>query len=298
MRLDLFSLQLFQQIMTTKSLTEAAKLNHISLQAASERLKKLEQYFQTPLFTRESHGLKPTLAAETLMRSAELVFEHTEKLEQAMQFFAQQPFQQLKLCCNSSAQSEYLPRLLPQFLQQYPNVQIELDEAESSEIVKKIQSGHAEIGIISNFFSPQDLAVEAFSPDPLVLICAPKHPLTQFKQIDLTQALSYPFIGLMDYQSLQKSIEGQAKRLNIHIQYRVRLPNFTAIAQVVSEDVGVAIMPKRAAQQLQAKHSFEYIALMGEWANRELLMVAKDFMRLSPHYQLLSQFLSQKAKQL
>jgi DNA-binding transcriptional LysR family regulator len=298
MRLDLFSLQLVQHIMSTGSLTEAAKLSHISLQAASERLKKLEQHFQTTLFIRQNHGLKPTLAAETLLRHSQALFEHAEQLQQAMQIFAQQPMQHLKLCCNSSAQSEYLPALLPQFLQKYPHFQIELYEAESRDIVTKIQNGQAELGIISNFFNPKNLAVEAFAIDPLVLICASEHRLSGYTQVELAKALNYPFIGLMHYQSLQKSIEAQAKLLNIQIQYRLRLPNFAAIAQVVSENIGVAIIPRRAAQHLQSNYAFHCVELSGAWANRELLVVAKDFVSLSPSYQLLSKFLLNQAKQL
>jgi DNA-binding transcriptional LysR family regulator len=42
---------------------------------------------------------------------------------------------------------------------------------------------------------------------------------------------------------LQQSIETQAKLLGFNIQYRLRLPNFGAIAEVVAKGVGIAIMP-------------------------------------------------------
>lgn len=48
MRFDFFDLQLLLHIIATGSLTKGAERSAISLQAASERIKKLEQYFNTP----------------------------------------------------------------------------------------------------------------------------------------------------------------------------------------------------------------------------------------------------------
>lgn len=298
MRLDLFSLQLFQHIMHSGSLTEAAKLSHISLQAASERLKKLEQYFQTPLFTRTHQGLNPTLAAHTLSQHSQTLLHSAQQLQQAMQALVEQPDCKLVVYCNSSVQSEYLPSLLPQFLQEHPHLEIELHEAESMDIVAAITEGQAQLGLISNFFQHQHLASHVFAADPLVLICALQHPLAQVQNIELSQVLSYPFVGLMPYQSLQQSIEAQAQLLNTPIQYRLRLPNFAAIAQVVSQNVGVAIIPKRAAQRLATLYAFHCVALNGAWANRQLLLVAQDFKKLTHEYQLLSEFLLQHVQQL
>ncbi len=56
MRLDFFDLQLFINILSTGSLTKGAERSAISLQAASERIKKLEQHFEVSLFTRHATG--------------------------------------------------------------------------------------------------------------------------------------------------------------------------------------------------------------------------------------------------
>ena len=57
MRLDLFDLELFLNIVETGSLTKGAERSAISLQASSERIKKLEQQFMVQLFTRHASGV-------------------------------------------------------------------------------------------------------------------------------------------------------------------------------------------------------------------------------------------------
>ena len=291
MRLDFFDLQLFLNIVDTGSLTRGAEYSAISLQAASERIKKLEQHYKTHLFTRHATGVRLTIAGQTFAEQALLLVQQTKKLEQVMSPYAEGMTAEMTLWCNSSAQSEYLPVLLPQYLVENPHVQIDLQEAESREIIQSIEKGTAKLGLISNFFHHSALQTLEFSDDPLVLICPPLHELKNQQQLNLVDILHYPFVGLMQYHSLQQSIETQAKLLNCAIQYRLRLPNFAAIAQVVANGVGIAIMPKRAARRLNTLYHFHQIELVGEWANRKLLLAAKNFDELPLSYQHFSQFL-------
>jgi len=291
MRLDFFDLRLFLNIVDTGSLTKGAERSAISLQAASERIKKLEQQYQVSLFSRHSGGVKMTFAGQVFAEHAQALLQQGQQLSQAMAGFSEGLHSNISLWCNSSAQSEYLPLLLPQYLVNNPNIQIDLKEAESNDIIAALASGTAKLGLISSFFPAPQLQTLEFSDDPLVLICPEQHDLAANQALTLADCLSYPFVGLMQYHSLQQSIETQARLLNCEIQYRLRLPNFAAIAQVVANGVGIAIMPKRAAQRLSKLYAFQQIQLTGDWANRKLLLAAKNFDELSTAYQHFSQFL-------
>lgn len=291
MRLDFFDLRLFLNIVDTGSLTKGAERSAISLQAASERIKKLEQQYQVSLFSRHSGGVKMTFAGQVFAEHAQALLQQGQQLSQAMAGFSEGLHSNISLWCNSSVQSEYLPLLLPQYLVNNPNIQIDLKEAESKDIIAALVSGTAKLGLISSFFPAPQLQTLEFSDDPLVLICPEQHDLAANQALTLADCLSYPFVGLMQYHSLQQSIETQARLLNCEIQYRLRLPNFAAIAQVVANGVGIAIMPKRAAQRLSKLYAFQQIQLTGDWANRKLLLAAKNFDELSTAYQHFSQFL-------
>jgi DNA-binding transcriptional LysR family regulator len=261
------------------------------LQAASERIKKLEQHYQVNLFIRHSGGVKLTFAGQVFAEHAQAILQQGQQLSRAMAVFSEGQHSNISLWCNSSAQSEYLPLLLPKYLVNNPNIQIDLKEAESNDIIAALTNGTAKLGLISSFFATPQLQTLEFSDDPLVLICPEQHDLSTSKALKLGDCLNYPFVGLMQYHSLQQSIETQARLLHCEIQYRLRLPNFSAIAQVVANGVGIAIMPQRAAQRLAKLYAFKQIQLTGDWANRKLLLAAKNFDELSAAYQHFSQFL-------
>lgn len=294
MRLDLFDLQLFLHIVATGSLTRGAQRSALSLQAASERIKKLEQQFAVPLFSRHATGVRLTLAGQTFAEQAQRLIQQGQQLEQMMLPFSQGLNAEVSLWCNSSAQSEYLPGLLSHYLAEHPQIRIELKEAESHDIIQALQKGQALLGLVSSFFDSQDLQTLEFSEDPLVLICPLTHALTRYPRLALAETLTAPFVGLMAYHSLQQSIETQARLLGCQMAYRLRLPNFAAIAQAVANGVGVAIMPRRAALRLQPHYQMHIVALEGAWANRKLLLAARSFADLPGPYQHFSQFLLQQ----
>ena len=118
MRLEVFDLELILHIAKTGSLTQAAQCAAISLQAASERLKKIEQQFDVKLFSRHSTGTQLTLAGQSFLEHAQGIVQRSHALQQHMLQFSSQYKQQLCLWCNSSAQSEYLPKILPEYLLQ------------------------------------------------------------------------------------------------------------------------------------------------------------------------------------
>lgn len=148
MRLDFFDLQLFLNIVETGSLTKGAERCSISLQAASERIKKIEQQFAVHLFIRHASGVKLTLAGQVFASQAQVLLHQAQQLQQQMLPFSTGSQSEMTLWCNSSAQSEYLPLLLPQYLLENPNIQIELKEAESNDIIQTLKNGSALLGLI------------------------------------------------------------------------------------------------------------------------------------------------------
>lgn len=290
MRLDLFDLQLFLNIVETGSFSKAAEHAALSVQACSERIKKLEQRF-CPLLIRHPSGVQLTAAGQVFVQHARLLLKQYDALEQEISPYLQHQTQHITLWCNSSAQSEYLPQLLPQYLLQHPHLNIHLKEAESTVIIQNLQQGTAKIGLISDVFDTTGLQTKTFIHDPLVLICPVQHPLCQYTSVRLAHTLNYAWIGLMPHHALQQSIDKQLGLLSASIEYRLRLLDFQAIAQVVSTGLGIAIMPAQIAQRFQPHYAFKQLVLQGKWANRTLQLACQDFKQLPASYQALSQFL-------
>ncbi|WP_239503243.1 LysR substrate-binding domain-containing protein, partial [Enterobacter hormaechei] len=66
---------------------------------------------------------------------------------------------------NTAAMTEFLPQALAPFLARHANVDIDLKERLSTDIVKAVAGGFAEIGIISDAVDPGALQLLPFAVD-------------------------------------------------------------------------------------------------------------------------------------
>ena len=73
--LDLVDLRLIVHIGDAQSLTRGAEKSHLSLPAASNRLKNLENHLGTKLFDRNNQGVTLTPSGEAFVRHARKVIQ-------------------------------------------------------------------------------------------------------------------------------------------------------------------------------------------------------------------------------
>ena len=100
---DLTDLQLIVHIGDRQSLTRAAEKTHLSLPAASTRIKNLEEYFGTQLLYRTSQGVTLTPSGEALTRHARTVMRQVEQLRGDMQEFARGVKGHVRVLANTTA---------------------------------------------------------------------------------------------------------------------------------------------------------------------------------------------------
>ena len=70
--MTLEQMEYFCELYRQRSITHAADTLHISRQALSAMIKKLEDEFQTPLFVRQNNGILPTPTCDKLYKAFEV----------------------------------------------------------------------------------------------------------------------------------------------------------------------------------------------------------------------------------
>ncbi|MEP4422164.1 MAG: LysR family transcriptional regulator, partial [Nitratireductor sp.] len=88
LRYDLVDLRLFVSIAEAGSLTKGAERAHLSVGAASMRVKNLEEALGAALLVRTSQGVSLTPAGEALLTHARRVFRDLERLHGDLQAFS------------------------------------------------------------------------------------------------------------------------------------------------------------------------------------------------------------------
>ena len=131
-----------------RNMRKAAERLFLSQPALSQRLQSIEKEWGTQLFIRSSKGLTATPAGEHVISYANEMIAKKEEIFEMIQSLTTKVTGTLKIACASIVGQNWLPKVLKDFVQKYPEAKISLMTGWSSEIVKALYEGEAHIGIV------------------------------------------------------------------------------------------------------------------------------------------------------
>src|SRR5579862_4695896 len=291
MRFDLVDLQLFVAVADSGSITHGAMRSHLALASASARIKGLEADLGVTLVRRRRRGIELTAAGESLRDHARIIMHNVTMMQGDIASFASGVKASVHLLANTSGLSEHLPKALAAFLRDHPDINLDVEERESTDIAAAIVSGAADLGFAAEHALPDNIERFTFGADRLMLVTSRRLQLRSRRQIDFHEAGSHPFVGLTSATALQVHISRHAARLGMRLHFRARLRDFDAICQMVSADVGVAVVPEAAARRCARTMPIATVRIRDSWANRRLVICARDFRSLPRPAKLLVEHL-------
>jgi DNA-binding transcriptional LysR family regulator len=295
MRFDLVDLQLFIAVADARSITHGADRAHLALASASARIKGLEDALGVALFKRVRRGVELTAAGESLLDHARIVMHNVEAMRGDLACFAAGVRASVHMLANTSVLSEHLPKALAHFLREHPDIDVDVEERESTDIASAIATGSAELGFAAEHALPDHIERFAFGEDRLALVVARRGKLAGRRQIDFLDVAGHDFVGLTNATALQIHISKHAARLGLRLHFRARLRDFDAICRLVAADVGIAVMPETAAKRCARTMPITMIKIRDGWADRKLVICARSFKSLPRPAKLLVEHLRKAA---
>ena len=269
-RFEIFDLRVYIAIVERGSLSKAAEAIPLALSATSARLKALEERLGVQLVSRGAHGVAVTHAGQLFYDHARRLLKAATDAQDGMDILSGKGRLTLKIQSNATGLSSNLASQLGKFAKQYQEVDFQLQQSSSTEAIEAVGSGRADLGIVDGGYIKDDLLQLHYQNVKLAAIASQENSLVRADQCRFRDWLKQPLIGFQTNSSLQKFIERMALLEHQPAQFRVNAPSFGTAAQLVAQDIGVAILPKPAAERYAASLPIKVINLDETWANREL----------------------------
>ena len=277
---DLTDLQLIVNIGDASSLTRGAEKSHLSLPAASNRVKNLEDHFGTRLFHRNSQGVTLTPSGEAFLRHARLVLRQIDHLRGDIHEYARGIKGQVRMVANTTAMTEFMPAVLSRYLASHPDVTVELRERLSYLVIKAVSDGSADIGIVAGRPAASELEYLPYREDRLVLVTPNEHPLSDLKEVAFANTLIYEYVGLSEWSAIHAFLIQAADKLGHPFRFRVEVGSFEAVCRMIEANVGIGVVPERAAQRYAQRLNIKLVRLSDEWAERKLHICVRQLEQL------------------
>jgi DNA-binding transcriptional LysR family regulator len=279
-RMDLTSLQLFVAVCELGSIGKAAEREFIAASAISKRLADLETTLGTPLLYRHTRGVDLTPAGESLLHHARSVLYSLEKMQGELSEYVDGVRGHVRVHASISAIVQFLPEDLGAFIRQHEQVKIDLEEHLSTEVVRAVQEGAADLGICNVGVGTGELQTLPYRQDQLVLIVPQGHALAAAGAIHFVQTLDWDHVGLHATSSIYLAMREAAAAAGRSIRLRIHVTGLDAMCRMIHNGLGVGVMPRRAFELMHGVGDLACVELKDDWAQRRIELVARDFSTL------------------
>lgn len=276
MNFNATDLRLFIAIAQKSSITHGAEARHLSLAAASARVKALEDAAGVPLLQREARGVKLTPAGEAFVHHARAILRQTEALRAELNEYARGLRGHVRVHANTTAFTDILPQVLPGFLKAHPRVNVELQERQNAEILIDVLDGSADLGIVSARVDAPGIRSVHFSTDRLVLVVPRGHRFARRKQIHFADTLDEDFVGMHPSSTLTQFLASVTAGTGKPMRIRVQLSNFDAVCRMIGTGVGIGIVPASSAWRSLSDMPLVQVELKDVWRVRERFVIARE----------------------
>ena len=252
-------LQIFLAVARHENISRAAQSLHMSQSAASEALLNLEQTYEVTLFDRVSNKLSLNAIGHTLRKEAENLLAHCESFDELL--MGHSTVGHIKVGASFTIGNHLATRYLAGYLSEYPEAEVELDIANTPDVVAKVLNFEIDIGMIEGEVQHRELELIPWREDELVVFCAADHPLAKKKALtnrDIREAmwiLREPDSGAR--HTFDRALAGILPDINIYLELR----HNEAIKNAVESGLGIGCLSRIVLQKNFANGDLVPLAL-------------------------------------
>jgi len=250
----------------------ARKLN-ISQPPLSASLKQLEDHLGFALMIRTNRSVRLTAAGAVFARHAARLLTQLSQAEVIAAQTAKGTTGQLSVAFVPSMLFRNLPSTLRQFQEAYPKVELILHELNTARQIERVAQHDLDVGFIHGLPLP-DAVVEHLIETERLVCCLPRgHRLAGRSQISLGQLAGERFL-VFAREYAQANYDHIAEMLANHglepySHYKLR--NWFTVVTLVSQELGVAIVPASLARMNFG--NVTYVEIQGQEAEHRISMI-------------------------
>ena len=233
-------LQTYVHVVELGSIAQAARHQGLTPATVQQRLRALEADMGSALIARSGRTVKPTAAGTRILERARNVLRDLRDLRSAATE-SDLPAGPLRLGATPTALTGIMPPVLRTWAARHPHIEIYIEPAPTTLLYGKVLAGELDGALLVHplFALPKSCVWRDLRREPLVLVTP----------ADMAVSDPLAVIAREPYIRYDRSVVGgrmaddylRARDLRPHVRFE--LDGIDSIAKLVSEGVGVALLP-------------------------------------------------------
>lgn len=247
--MDIKQISYFLAIVEEGNITKAAERLHIAQPHLSQQLKVMEDELKVKLIERNTRKFQITDAGYDLWHRSKQIMNLMELTVRELKDYNEGLQGTLSIGTISSSGDILLPERIYSFNKKYPNINYEIQECSTNEILELLKNGVIEIGIIRTPINSEIYESINLPCEPMVAvsnnnICWGRRK----KSIYLNDLSDKPLIVQRRYEKL---IIELCNKVGFQPRIICKIEDTHSILRLASTGIGVAIIPKDSVGLIQ-----------------------------------------------
>jgi len=242
MNFTLRQLEIFLVIAQTENISNAAHILHMSQSAASGALKTLEDQFDMGLFDRQGKRLHLSEFGRAVRPEAEALLEQAKAFQRRLA--GQQGMGPLAVGATQTIGHYLLVDLYAAFVRSFPKVKVNLSVANTRDICARVLNFDLDLGMIEGEVNHDQLLMQPWRDDELVVFATPDHPLAQQSVLTDEDLCNASWVVREPGSGTRQAFDSAMRGLLSELHVAVELQHAEAIKRAVVLQMGLGCLSR------------------------------------------------------
>ena len=281
--MNLYHLRVFLTVAEHEHITRASEELILSQPAVTKIIQHLEKETGLELIERHGRRIVLTQVGRVLHGYARRLFALEREMEEALAVMQDVEKGEITLAANTTTGVYFLPPVVAQFRERYPQVILHITILNSHEIIEQTMNWILDFGLVEGDPTtlPPGIETQAFAHDELALVVAPAHHWSRLSIVKPEVLQNKELLLREQGSGIREVIEHALLQQNVRITPLLTLPDNEVIKQMAMSGVGAAILSAFAVRRELASNELVRIPIEGIDLRPQLTLVKRSDKRLS-----------------
>ena len=200
-------LRLIRDVAHHRSVSKAARLNHLSQSAASQAIAELERELQVILFDRGRRPLEVTSAGKLYLEYCKDVLRRDDEFRASLDLLKKHTNGTARVAAIYSVGLSEMSQIEARFAARYPEAELQVQYLRPERVWEAVARDEADLGLMSYAESSRELVALPWRDEEMVVAVAPSHSLAPRESIPAAAIQGEEFIGFDDDLPIQEQID-------------------------------------------------------------------------------------------
>lgn len=240
----------FQMVYEAQSINNAAKRLFISPQGLGKIIKNLEEEYKTTFFIRTKNGVLPTESAHVFYHwSKEILSDVSRMSEELNQLGTQR--RKIRIGFSNGVLKAISLDIILQFIQDNKDIAVEWCEYENNTLVKKIESGEIEYGLVIGRFMKRELIQHKVHQNNIVLLVYEGHPFYQKEYVTMDMLREENILVMNEQFHIYEDFIRACKIQGFEPRIKAKTMDGGTLFHLCGQKMGLAIAPDFPNEQVE-----------------------------------------------